>query len=167
MSPSANNTQKSLWVTEILRSTVRQLNWVIYLGARVMYSSEQIVLPSTWCLRLSWTRLQIVLVVQTDSLSLISASHGFQYFMTAIIISIIIIYFIFSSIEEERRELWREKKAQEREESTTYSGWRQKMWNSCKSVFPNTRAWEQQEWNGQREKKWNRQEKNHKNWKEI
>ena len=53
--------------------------------------------------------------VQTDGLSLILVSHGFQYFINAIIISIIIIYFIFSSIAlafQNKIVARREKKAQ-------------------------------------------------------
>ena len=53
--------------------------------------------------------------VQPDSLSLILVSHGFQYFINAIIISIIIIYFILSSIElafQNKIVPRREKKAQ-------------------------------------------------------
>ena len=56
-----------------------------------------------------------MLGVKTDSLSLILVSHGFQYFVNAITISINMIYFIFSSIElafQNKIVLRREKKAQ-------------------------------------------------------
>ena len=127
-----------------------------------MYTREQIVLPSTWCLRLSWTRLQIVLGVKTDSLSLIFVSHGFQYYVNAIIISIIMIYFIFSSIElslQNKIVLRREKKAQIIQDGDRKCGTHARV-SSQTLAHGNSK-------NEIVKEKWSRQEKNHKHGKKY